>query len=271
MFATRLTLGALIALGALGCGKEDSTAPPRNPGGGAGRDAGPAAGSGGNRQDAGPPDASVPSCLKSGGAGTVMTLEGERVVGTVEGAFTVESREATTEGPTTTLALEIFGGDIDIDAGGGGESYRVELIMTALPADQVRVGDVLGIVWNTNDSIVGQASTLIITLNEALLFFSVASGPELRDGESLLPALEPFGIAIGAGPESCEFTSAACNFREHTLRVTSGDEEASVSESGLARVGDLTVVGRVLELLQSPPNCEAHETTLLASGFVKRK
>jgi hypothetical protein len=130
---------------------------------------------------------------------------------------------------------------------------------------------VLGIVWNTHDSIVGQASTLIVTLDEGLLFFDVNSGPELRDGESLLPALEPFGITLGAGPESCEFTSAPCNFREHTLRVTSGDEEANVSQSGLARVGDLTVAGRMLELLPSLPSCESHGKTLLASGFVKRK
>lgn len=271
MSATRLTLSALIALAALGCGKEDRTAPPRNPGD-AGRDAGPAAGGGGDRADGGPSDAGLPSCLRSGGAGTVMTLDGERVEGSVEGVFTVESREVTTEGPTTTLALEIFGGDIDIDidAGGEGQSYRVELIMTALPADQVRVGDVLGIVWNTHDSIVGQASTLIATRDEGLLFFAVHSGPELRDGESLLPALEPFGITIGAGPESCEFPAPPCNFREHALRVTSGDEEATVSESGLAQVGDLIVAGRVLELLPSQPGCESYPTTVLASGYMKR-
>ena len=83
-----------------------------------------------------------------------------------------------------------------------------------------------------------------------------------------MPALEPFGIAIGTGAESCEFSAETCKFREHALRVTSGDEEATVSPSGLARVGDLTVARSGAQLLPSAPNCESSPTTVLASGFM---
>lgn len=263
----RLTLTALIALGAVGCGKEDSSAPPRNPGG-AGRDGGPGAGSG--APDASPAsDAGLPACLESGGAGVVTRLDGERVTGTVEGLFTAGAVEPTTEGATTTLQFEVVGGDFDIDAGtGGDEEYRVELIMTALPRNHVRAGDVLSIVWNGGTE--GAPSTLIVLRDEALLFFAARAHPERRDGESLLPALETYGIAIGTGDMTCEGTTTSCNFREYALRVTSGDQTATVSQTGLARAGDLTVAGRVLERLPSDAECFLAENTLIAAGFTNR-
>jgi hypothetical protein len=214
-------------------------------------------------------DASGPDCLESGGGGSLNNRpDGAYLGASVEGLFTVATLERETEGATTSLTFEIVGDDDEVDAGPGSNGYLVRLSMTALPSDLVQVGDVLGIRWTAVDD--ADDSTLIITRDEALLFFAARERVANADADSLLATLEPYGIEISAGDASCAFMVDGCDYREHALRVRRDGDPANVSETGLARIGDLAVAGRLLERLGGSSGCTVSATTLIASGFVAR-
>jgi hypothetical protein len=160
---------------------------------------------------------------------------------------------------------------IRVKAAADAREWTLYLLIPAMPADFIKVGDAFdmhidakrqgGVTANpTTDQ------TLVLArAGKAIVF---ATDMQVMSGGPPLPDLLPFGIAVSDAGTTCETTSGSCDGRSHALRVSVATDASIVLAAGqTGAIGGLSITNAGLnEFLHNRPNCDRKSSTRFA-GF----